>query len=66
VAEQDAGVAARLLNTGQEGDAAIRLAAPGTITWITVANTTLRNAGVAGCQLTATPASLQRTNAPVS
>jgi EmrB/QacA subfamily drug resistance transporter len=41
---QDSGVAASLLNTGQQVGGAIGLAALGTITWTTVANT-LRNSG---------------------
>jgi len=39
VAEQDAGVAGSLLNTGQQVGGAIGLAALGTIAWTTVANT---------------------------
>jgi EmrB/QacA subfamily drug resistance transporter len=44
VAEQHAGVAASLLNTGQQVGGAIGLAALGTIAWTTVADS-LRNAG---------------------
>jgi hypothetical protein len=44
VAEQHAGVAASLLNTGQQVGGAIGLAALGTIAWTTVADN-LRNAG---------------------
>jgi hypothetical protein len=46
VAEQDAGVAASLLNTGQQVGGAIGLAALGTIAWTTVADN-LRNTGAA-------------------
>src|SRR5262249_50140640 len=46
VAEQDAGVAASLLNTGQQVGGAIGLAALGTIAWTTVAEN-LRNASAA-------------------
>src|SRR5262249_61564657 len=46
VADQDAGVAASLLNTGQQVGGAIGLAALGTIAWTTVANN-LRNASAA-------------------
>ncbi|HEX6452904.1 MAG TPA: MFS transporter [Trebonia sp.] len=46
VAEQDSGVAASLLNTGQQVGGAIGLAALGTIAWTTVANT-VRNTGKA-------------------
>jgi EmrB/QacA subfamily drug resistance transporter len=60
VAEQDAGVAASLLNTGQQVGGAIGLAALGTIAWTTVANN-LRNATAAiaaGRQPAASPAQL--------
>jgi MFS family permease len=46
VAEQDAGVAASLLNTGQQVGGAIGLAALGTIAWTTVADT-LRSSSAA-------------------
>jgi EmrB/QacA subfamily drug resistance transporter len=46
VAEQDAGVAASLLNTGQQVGGAIGLAALGTIAWTTVVNN-LRSASAA-------------------
>jgi EmrB/QacA subfamily drug resistance transporter len=46
VQEQDSGVAASLLNTGQQVGGAIGLAALGTIAWTTVANT-LRNSSAA-------------------
>jgi hypothetical protein len=46
VAEQDAGVAASLLNTGQQVGGAIGLAALGTIAWTTVADN-FRNARAA-------------------
>jgi len=60
VAEQDAGVAASLLNTGQQVGGAIGLAALGTIAWTTVADN-LRNAGAAiaaGHQPPVSPAEL--------
>ena len=60
VAEQHAGVAASLLNTGQQVGGAIGLAALGTIAWTTVADN-LRNATAAiaaGRQPTASPAQL--------
>jgi len=60
VADQDAGVAASLLNTGQQVGGAIGLAALGTIAWTTVANN-LRNASAAiaaGRQPAASPAQL--------
>jgi len=60
VAEQDAGVAASLLNTGQQVGGAIGLAALGTIAWTTVADN-LRNASAAvaaGRQPAASPAQL--------
>jgi MFS family permease len=60
VAEQDSGVAASLLNTGQQVGGAIGLAALGTIAWTTVANN-LRNASAAiaaGRQPPASPAQL--------
>ena len=60
VAEQDAGVAASLLNTGQQVGGAIGLAALGTIAWTTVARN-LRHASAAiaaGRQPAATPAQL--------
>jgi hypothetical protein len=60
VGEQDAGVAASLLNTGQQVGGAIGLAALGTIAWTTVADN-LRNASAAiaaGHQPPASPAQL--------
>src|SRR5262249_18430517 len=60
VAEQHAGVAASLLNTGQQVGGAIGLAALGTIAWTTVAGN-LRNATAAiaaGHQPPASPAQL--------
>ncbi len=60
VAEQHAGVAASLLNTGQQVGGAIGLAALGTIAWTTVAEN-LRNATAAiaaGRQPAASPAQL--------
>jgi EmrB/QacA subfamily drug resistance transporter len=60
VEEQDSGVAASLLNTGQQVGGAIGLAALGTIAWTTVANN-LRNASAAvaaGRQPPASPAQL--------
>src|SRR5215468_8730518 len=60
VAEQHAGVAASLLNTGQQVGGAIGLAALGTIAWTTVAGN-LRNAraaAAAGRQPAASPAQL--------
>jgi MFS family permease len=60
VAEQHAGVAASLLNTGQQVGGAIGLAALGTIAWTTVTGT-LRNATAAiaaGRQPPASPAQL--------
>jgi EmrB/QacA subfamily drug resistance transporter len=60
VAEQHAGVAASLLNTGQQVGGAIGLAALGTIAWTTVADN-LRNATAAiaaGRQPAASPAQL--------
>jgi len=60
VADHDAGVAASLLNTGQQVGGAIGLAALGTIAWTTVANN-LRNASAAiaaGRQPAASPAQL--------
>jgi predicted MFS family arabinose efflux permease len=60
VAEQDSGVAASLLNTGQQVGGAIGLAALGTIAWSTVANTvrTTRVAIAAGRQPAQSPAQL--------
>jgi MFS family permease len=52
VAEQHAGVAASLLNTGQQVGGAIGLAALGTIAWTTVADT-LRHAAPPSAQQTA-------------
>jgi EmrB/QacA subfamily drug resistance transporter len=60
VDEQDAGVAASLLNTGQQVGGAIGLAALGTVAWTTVADN-LRTAGAAiaaGHQPPASPAQL--------
>jgi EmrB/QacA subfamily drug resistance transporter len=60
VAEQDSGVAASLLNTGQQVGGAIGLAALGTIAWTTVANT-VRNTGkaiAAGRQPAQSPAQI--------
>jgi EmrB/QacA subfamily drug resistance transporter len=60
VGEQDAGVAASLLNTGQQVGGAIGLAALGTIAWTAVADN-LRNASAAiaaGHQGPASPAQL--------
>jgi EmrB/QacA subfamily drug resistance transporter len=60
VAEQDSGVAASLLNTGQQVGGAIGLAALGTIAWSTVA-TTARNTGAtiaAGRQPPQSPAQI--------
>jgi EmrB/QacA subfamily drug resistance transporter len=60
VADQHAGVAASLLNTGQQVGGAIGLAALGTIAWTTVADN-LKHAGAAiaaGRQPTASPAQL--------
>jgi hypothetical protein len=60
VGEQDAGVAASLLNTGQQVGGAIGLAALGTIAWTAVADN-LRNASAAiaaGHQPPASPAQL--------
>jgi hypothetical protein len=60
VAEQQAGVAASLLNTGQQVGGAIGLAALGTIAWTTAAGN-LRNATAAiaaGRQPAASPAQL--------
>ena len=60
VAEQDSGVAASLLNTGQQVGGAIGLAALGTIAWTTVADN-LRSASAAiaaGRQPPASPAQL--------
>ncbi len=60
VAEQDAGVAASLLNTGQQVGGAIGLAALGTIAWTTVADNlrSARAAIAAGHQPPASPAQL--------
>jgi len=60
VADQDAGVAASLLNTGQQVGGAIGLAALGTIAWTTVANNlnNARAAIAAGRQPAASPAQL--------
>jgi EmrB/QacA subfamily drug resistance transporter len=61
VAERDSGVAASLLNTGQQVGGAIGLAALGTIAWTTVANT-VRNTGAAiaaGRQPALSPAQLE-------
>jgi len=60
VADQDAGVAASLLNTGQQVGGAIGLAALGTVAWTAVADT-LRNAraaAAAGRQPAASPVQL--------
>jgi EmrB/QacA subfamily drug resistance transporter len=60
VQDEDAGVAASLLNTGQQVGGAIGLAALGTIAWTTVANN-LRNARTAiasGHQAPTSPAQL--------
>ena len=60
VAEQDAGVAASLLNTGQQVGGAIGLAALGTVAWTTVTDT-LRSTSAAiaaGRQPPASPAEL--------
>jgi hypothetical protein len=57
VAEQHTGVAASLLNTGQQVGGAIGLAALGTIAWTTVAGN-LRTASAAGHQAGASPAQL--------
>src|SRR5499433_2810616 len=60
VADQDAGVASSLLNTGQQVGGAIGLAALGTIAWTTVANNlnNARAAIAAGRQPAASPAQL--------
>jgi EmrB/QacA subfamily drug resistance transporter len=60
VADQHAGVAASLLNTGQQVGGAIGLAALGTIAWTTVANSlhNTRAAIAAGRQPAASPAQL--------
>jgi len=60
VADQHAGVAASLLNTGQQVGGAIGLAALGTIAWTTVADNlrTARAATAAGHQSAASPAQL--------
>ena len=60
VAEQDSGVAASLLNTGQQVGGAIGLAALGTIAWSTVANTvrTTRTAIATGRQPAQSPAQI--------
>jgi EmrB/QacA subfamily drug resistance transporter len=59
VAEQDSGVAASLLNTGQQVGGAIGLAALGTIAWSTVADTVrTTTAAIAGRQPVQSPAQL--------
>ena len=60
VAERDAGVAASLLNTGQQVGGAIGLAALGTVAWTTVTDTLRSTSGAiaAGRQPPASPAEL--------